>query len=380
MKSSKRFNRSTVLLGLGLLAWASGVATARPQPQDGEERQPEGERCVTWLRVQTVVQFPMEVGPEPLPRIVPKAMLPFNTGSSGRPAPGVFMLDAENHALYKLIPANGSMTDDQMEVRRWAGIPGVAGFEDGEGEAALFNHPSGMTLDAQGRLYLADTGNGVIRRVERNGEVETVAWGPDEYTRFERPVGVAYGRIDGHDRLAVADENAVYILDLEDAAVPTVTVPLDRPTHMDWWKDTDVSPEDADRTWGQLIVAHDQGIGQVHMIEGEVWVSRVADIRVNSLFIEERGHLYITTPDNIGIAGIEKFDSGYRPPRPVLTCGEPLQAPQGAVPYFGDLLVIDTEGDGLRLKQTRLEDSPRTGVHAQCLRCGPPNGGPAQVR
>ena len=381
MKPYMRAHRSMFLLGLWILAWACGVVAAQSDRAGGEERQEEGARCLTWLGVQTVARFQMEAGPEPVAAIVPKAMIPFDAGSEEQPRPILLVLDAENHALYELIPANGSPAGDQMEARRLAGAPGVAGFQDGSREAALFNYPAGMTFDRQGRLYVADSGNGVVRRVGRTGEVETVAYGPDEYTPFERPVGVAYGRIDGRDKLAVADQNAVYILDLEDTAVPTITLSFDQPTHLDWWKDTDISPEEADWTWGRLIVAHNQGIHWARMREdGSFRVFPVADTKVNSLFIEEQGHLYITTPENTGIARIERSPVGYASPRPLLACGESLQSPQVAATYFGHLLVVDAEGDGLRLKQTRLEDSPAIGVHDRCVRCGPPNGGPAQVR
>ncbi|MGI8785519.1 MAG: IPT/TIG domain-containing protein [Acidobacteriota bacterium] len=52
-----------------------------------------------------------------------------------------------------------------------------SGF-DGDGRAAtsaLLNGPKGITVDAQGNLYIADTGNNRIRRVDSSGFITTIA-------------------------------------------------------------------------------------------------------------------------------------------------------------------------------------------------------------
>lgn len=76
---------------------------------------------------------------------------------------------------------------------------GREGFADGMGADAAFHTPSGMALDALGNLYVADTGNHAIRRVTPAGEVTTVAGdgtsgdrdGPPHRARFNAPVDVA---------------------------------------------------------------------------------------------------------------------------------------------------------------------------------------------
>jgi len=352
------------LLGVGGL-WAE-------RPDDPSEPS----RCVAWWGLDTLIRFRSAQDPRQVPGLSPTRMLPFDLGSADAPAPAALVLDETNHALYVVAPSN--LSDGQMEAHLLAGQPGVAGFLEESGEAALFHSPAGMTLDPAGRLYVADTGNGAIRRVLRTGAVETVAWGPDDYTPFERPVAVAYGRLLGREKLAVADQDgqAVYILDLEDASVPTIRLPFTRPTHLDWWKDPEASPEEADGTWGILIVANDEAIYQVRVRgDADLRVSMVANIGVNSLFIEERGHLYITTPDNTGIAWMRRSSSRYDPLEPLTACGEALQSPQVATTYFGQLLIADREAGGLRLKTTRLKVD---GAHGQCVRCGP--GGPFQSR
>ena len=58
-------------------------------------------------------------------------------------------------------------------VRTLAG--GARGFADGTGEAARFDTPSALAVDAQGRLYVADTGNHAVRRIAVDGTVITLA-------------------------------------------------------------------------------------------------------------------------------------------------------------------------------------------------------------
>ena len=87
---------------------------------------------------------------------------------------------------------------------------GGLGYANGAGSNARFNTPSALAIDAAGALYVADTGNHVIRRITPEGVVSTIAGdgvagyrdGPAAGARFNGPVGVA---IDGAGRVIVAD-------------------------------------------------------------------------------------------------------------------------------------------------------------------------------
>ena len=60
-----------------------------------------------------------------------------------------------------------------------AGTPGKSGYggDGGPATAALLDGPGGVTLDAAGNLYIADTGNDAVRKVTPGGTITTVAGG-----------------------------------------------------------------------------------------------------------------------------------------------------------------------------------------------------------
>jgi DNA-binding beta-propeller fold protein YncE len=87
----------------------------------------------------------------------------------------------------------------------WAGT-GAPGLVDGPGETAQFNQPSGLAIDALGNLFVADTGNRVIRKIDPNGFVTTVS--PQT---FVDPEGVA-----------VDSRGIVYVADTREQCVKTL--------------------------------------------------------------------------------------------------------------------------------------------------------------
>src|SRR5579863_241644 len=54
------------------------------------------------------------------------------------------------------------------------GIPGYSG-DRGPAAGAQLNSPESIALDNKGNMYVADTGNSVIRRIATDGTIDTVA-------------------------------------------------------------------------------------------------------------------------------------------------------------------------------------------------------------
>ncbi len=96
-------------------------------------------------------------------------------------------------------------------VTTLAGNVGVRSHSDGIGNLAAFAGPFGVAVDAARNVYVADTGNSVIRKITRAGVVSTLAGfalnegyanGSGSNARFNNPHAVA---VDGSGTVFVAD-------------------------------------------------------------------------------------------------------------------------------------------------------------------------------
>jgi hypothetical protein len=115
----------------------------------------------------------------------------------------VYVADQFNHTIRKVTPAG--------EVTTLAGLAGHGGSADGTGNQARFGNPSGVAVDSNGTVYVADAWNSTIRKVTPEGVVTTVAGlagaiggedGMNSQARFLNPQGVA---VDKAGNLYVAD-------------------------------------------------------------------------------------------------------------------------------------------------------------------------------
>lgn len=123
----------------------------------------------------------------------------------------IYVADAGESNCIRKIAADGNVTT-------LAG--GGEGFADGTGTSASFNTPSALALGPDGNLYVADTGNNRIRKITPTGQVSTVAGdgtagyldGPAAKAQFNGPIG-----------LSVSADGDIYVADTYNDVIRMIT-------------------------------------------------------------------------------------------------------------------------------------------------------------
>lgn len=110
------------------------------------------------------------------------------TGIAIDPDGNIIVADCRNHRIRKITPKGKTETV--------AG--GDAGYADGPASGARFNLPNGVAIAPDGTIYVADTGNHKVRAI-KSGQVTTIAGstegdsdGAGAQARFDTPVAAAW--------------------------------------------------------------------------------------------------------------------------------------------------------------------------------------------
>jgi len=108
-------------------------------------------------------------------------------------AGNIYVADLGNNLVRK-ININGIVTT-------LAGS-GAEGAANGAGSNASFSAPSGIAVDAAGNAYVADYGNNLIRKISPQGLVTTLAGADRDIGYFDSPTGIT---VDAAGNVYVAD-------------------------------------------------------------------------------------------------------------------------------------------------------------------------------
>lgn len=127
----------------------------------------------------------------------------------------LYIVDTGNHRVRKVSPG-GTIT-----TLAGNGTGGYSG-DGGPAVAASLNGPKGVAVDAAGNLYIADTGNGRIRKVTPAGSITTVAGnGQAAYSGDGGPATAA--SLNAPKGLAVDAAGSLYIADTDNFRVRKVS-------------------------------------------------------------------------------------------------------------------------------------------------------------
>ena len=130
----------------------------------------------------------------------------------------VFVADSVNNTIRKITP--------EGTVSTLAGSAGVTGATNGPGSTARFFWPYGLAADNHGNLFVADTYNNLIRKIDNHGTVTTLAGsgfklsndGKGTEASFNHPYGLA---VDGQGNVFVADTDNNLIREISQTGVVT---------------------------------------------------------------------------------------------------------------------------------------------------------------
>jgi hypothetical protein len=123
----------------------------------------------------------------------------------------LYIADTGNSVIRKLTPTANGWVSSTI-----AGLASNPGSTDGTNREARFDYPSGVTVDTNGNIYVADQGNSTVRKISligTNWVVSTIAGlagktgsanGTNSAARFYYPASVA---VDLSGNVYVADQN-----------------------------------------------------------------------------------------------------------------------------------------------------------------------------
>lgn len=154
---------------------------------------------VTVLLNEGPTMLTLKEKPLPTPRTAPVQIedLKSPKGIAFDPQGQLLVADQDHHRIVRVDPTNGKLT-----TLAGTGQPGYGG-DGGPAYAAQLRQPADVAVDEQGNVFIADTGNHRIRKIEPNGTISTVAGtgqagfagdgGPAAQAKINLPLAVAVG-------------------------------------------------------------------------------------------------------------------------------------------------------------------------------------------
>lgn len=250
--------------------------------------------------------------------------LPFPANLTGLSDPGgvavatngdIYVADTGNNQIKRFTSAGGAPAQTFGS--------GTAGSTDGAAATAQFDHPQGLAIAPDGVVFVADTGNSLIRIINTNGAVSTIAQPTNivSFVAFANPRGIAVS----YDAQAAAA-----------GAVTAFGAPLSTNLFVaDTGNNQLVTLYTSNGTWRAIIsgTTYFAPSGVARDAYGNVYVSQAGTHRIS----RDGGGVLAGT----GTAGNTDHQLG--------TSGQ-FQTPRGlAADHFGAVFVADEQNNAIRV-------------------------------
>jgi hypothetical protein len=151
----------------------------------------------------------------------------YPTGVAVDGSGNVLVADSQNNLVRKVTPAGvvTTLAGDTNDLVN--GLPN-SGYADGANGAAKFNYPGRVAMDHSGNIYVADSGNNLIRKITPAGVVTTLAGDTNDLVNGLPNSGYADGtggaaQFSGPTGVAVDSAGNVYVADNANSLIRKVT-------------------------------------------------------------------------------------------------------------------------------------------------------------
>jgi sugar lactone lactonase YvrE len=202
-------------------------------------------------------------------------------------ADGSIIVSDSNSQLIRKIADGKVTTLAGASVEKDAqGFP-IGGLLNGAADLSFFNRPNGITADANGSIYVADSDNHAIRVIDKSGNVTTLAG--DGVQGNVDAVGKAAKFYHPTD-VAVAKDGTVYVADTLNNLIRKITA------------DGTVTTLNAasDR---KVLIASGQTLAAGDYLDGAIAQAKFND--PSGIAIDEKGNLYVSDTGNQKIRYID---------------------------------------------------------------------------